>query len=241
MRQISFLLLLIIVLSCNNSVGVKSPLSQKADSNSGFHPFLAEGTYKAEYHTNKEINEGQKKLLQKLSELIQSNKQAQKYFRLIEEGEKPAFNPDMGINKKEFNQLIELFSESEPEMMNGLLMVSREGNIFTFEGKGKLSLFNSLVLKVNEPSASYKQYNLGLVKDSIDLTSEDIPKDCTIGLYEYYKGPEGILGLTGLEGSVELLIAKLKPGNKIYLSIIVRHLDSIEHPFPEFINVLIYR
>lgn len=240
-RQLSFLLLLVIVFSCNNSVGVKNPLSQKANSNSGSHPFLEEGTYSAEYLTNKELTGEQKELLHKLSELVQTNKQAQVYFNQIQEGGQPAYNPDMGITKLEFNQLIELFSDSEPEKRKGVFKILRKGDRFTIEGQGRLSLLDSLELNVNERSASFKQYSLGLVKDSIDLTGEDIPQGSTIDLYEYYKGPEGILGLTGLDGSVELLIAKLKPGNKLYFSFILRHPDNMENPFPDFITAIVYK
>jgi hypothetical protein len=88
-------------------------------------------------------------------------------------------------------------------------------------------------------SVSFKQYSMSLDKDSIDLSGEDIPKGDTIEFYEFYKGPDEILGLTGLDGVYELLICKLKPSNKTYLSFFARQPDNIEHPIPGFITVII--
>jgi hypothetical protein len=239
MRPFTFLLLLIIITSCNNSGGVRMPMPQNPDINKGFHPFLKEGSYKVEYYLNKEVTAGQKQLLRKLSKLIETNKQTQKYFRQIEEGGKPAYSSDIGISKQEFNLLIELFSYKEPEKLDGTLKIIRDGNSYKFQGQERLSLLDSLTISINSKSASFKQYSMSLVKDSIDLSGEDIPKNDTIEFYEYYKSPDGILGLTGLDGIYELLVAKLKPSNKTYLSFFARKPDNIEHPIPKFINVII--
>lgn len=214
-------------------------MSQNPDINNEFHPFLREGSYKVEYYISKEVTARHKQLLKKLSKLIETNKQTQKYFRLIEEGGKPAYSSNIGISKEEFNQLIELFSYKEPEKLNGTLNIIRDGNSFKFEGQGRLSLLDSLTINMNSKSVSFKQYSMGLLKDSIDLSGEDIPKGDTIEFYEYYKGPDGILGLTGLDGTYELLVAKLKPSNKTYLSFFARQPDNIEYPIPDLINVII--
>ena len=80
---------------------------------------------------------------------------------------------------------------------------------------------------------------MSLVKDSIDLSSDDIPKGDKIEIYEFYRGPDGILGLTGLDGAYELLIGRLKPSDRTYLWFFARQPDIIEHPIPEFITVII--
>lgn len=239
MRPFTFILVLIIITSCNNSGGVRLPKSQNSDSNNETHSFLREGSYKVEYYANKEVTAGQKQLLKKLSKLIETNEQTQKYFSQIEKGEKPAYSSNIGISKQEFNQLIELFSYKEPEKLNGTLKIIRDGNSFKFVGQGRLSLLDSLTISMNSKSVSFKQYNMGQIKDSIDLSGEDIPKGDTIELYEYYEGPDGIFGLTGLDGRYELLLAKLKPSNKTYLSIFARQPGNIENPIPDLINVII--
>ncbi|MFN4314810.1 MAG: hypothetical protein ACK4E0_10985 [Chitinophagaceae bacterium] len=182
---------------------------------------------------------GQRQLLKKLSKLIETNSLTQKYFRQIEEGGKPAYSSDIGISKQEFDQLIELFSYKEPEKLSGTLKIIKDENSFKFEGQARLSLLNSLIINMNSKSVSFTQYSMTLIKDSIDLSAEDIPQGDTIEFYEYYKGPDGILGLTGLDGIYELLVAKLKPSNKTYLSFFARRPNSIEHPIPDLINVII--
>lgn len=214
-------------------------MPQNPDVINEVRPFLKEGSYTVEYYPTKEVSPGQKQLLQKLSKRIETNSRTQKYFRQIEEGGKPEYNSTIGISKREYNQLIELFSHREPEKLNGTLKITRDGNRFKFQGQGRLSLLDSVTVSINNKSASFKQYNMSLEKDSIDLSGEYIPKGDTIEFYEFYKGPDGILGLTGLDGVYELLICKLRPSNMTYLAFFARQPDNIEHPIPEFIAVLI--
>lgn len=241
MRPFTFLLFLTIITSCNNSGGMKMPMPQAPDVNNEFHSFLKEGSYKVEYYPNKVVTAGQKQLLQKLSKLIETNSLTQKYFRQIEEGGNPAYNSNIGISKQEYNQLIELFSNREPEKLNGILKIIRDGNRLKFQGQGRLSLLDSVTISMNNKSASFKQHSMSLNKDYIEFSDEVIPKGKgdTIKVYEYYKGPDGILGLTGLDGVYELLICKLKPSNRTYLSFLARQPDNIEHPIPESITVII--
>lgn len=239
MRLLTVLLLLMIITSCNNSGGGKVPITAYPDIDSDFNPFLWEGSYKVEYYTSTEVSAVQKQILKKLSKLIETNKQTQKYFREMEEGGKPAYSSKIGISEQEFNQIVEFFSYKEPEKLNGILKVIRDGNSFRFEGQGRLSLLDSLTINMDKKLVAFKQYSLSLIEDTIDLSDEDIPKGDTIVFYEYYKGPDGILGLTGVEGIYELLVAKLKPSNKTYLSFFAKHPDIIEHPIPDLINVII--
>lgn len=240
MRQLLFLPILIILFSCNNSAGVKKPLSQTSDNKTGLHTFLLEGDYTVEYLTNKKLTSVQQALLHKVTELIRSGKSNLGYLFQLQEGGKPAWDPAMGINRQEYGQLFSLFSDSEPVKMKGLIKIRRQCDRLGFEGQGRLSLLDSLVIDINKQSAIFKYYSLERVKDTIDLSGEDIPEGYTIDQYAYYKGPAGILGLTGLPESIELLVATLKPGNKRYLSIIVRPPMESENPFPEFITAILH-
>lgn len=238
MRQISFLLLFVIVFSCNSPTREKKPFLKNTVNKTGLYPILTEGDYTVDYLTNKEITSVQQALLHKVAELIRSGKSAAAYQQLFQDGSLPAYEPAMGISRKEYDQLIALFSDSEPLKMKGTLKIRRQGDRFSFEGQGRLSLLDSLVVNLDKQSAIFRHYNLGLVKDSIDLSGEDIPLGNSIEEYAYFKGPDGILGLAGMEGSVELLIATLKPEYNLYLSFIVRPPADSEDPFPKFISAI---
>ena len=239
MRPITFILLLFIITSCNNSGGVRLPKSKNPDISKVTDTFLKEGSYKVEYYTNKEVTAAQKQLLKKLSKLIETNKKTQQYFSQIQKGEKPAYSSNIGVSKQEFNQLIELFSQKKSDKLNGMLKITRDGDSFKFQGQGRLSLLDSFTIRTNIKLVSFGQYDMSLIIDSVDLTGEDIPTGDTIELYEYYKGPDGLLGLTGLNGRYELLLAKLKPSNKTYLSVFVKQPDNVKHPIPDLINIII--
>lgn len=230
-----------IATSCQNSSGVSIPATRDLEASSEFHPYLNEGIYKVEYYPSIEVTAGDKQLLQKLSKLIETNSRTQKYFRQIEEGGKPAYNSNIGISRQEYNRLIDLFSYKATGKFNGTLTVSKVGNRLVFKGDGRLSLLDSVTVTITSISASFKQYNMSRSKDSVDLSNEDIPMGDTLEAFEFYSGPDGILGLTGLEGVYELLIGKLKPSGKTYLSFFAKQPDNSEHPIPEYITVVLDR
>lgn len=240
MHIFKLVFLITIITSCQNSPGGRMPTTRELGMSSDLHPILKEGTFKVEYYPSKEITTGHKQLLQKLSKLIETNSRTQKYFRQIEEGGKPAYHSDIGISRQEYNRLIELFSYKATEKFNGTLTVSKAGKHLTFKGDGRLSLLDSVTVNLNSISASFKQYNMSRVKDSIDLSNEDIPQSDTLEIFEFYRGPDGLLGLTGLDGVYELLIGRLMPSGRTYLSLFARQPDNLEHPLPDYITVILY-
>ena len=215
------------------------PITQETDVNGELHPFLKEGIYEVEYYPSKEITTKHKQLLQKVSKLIKTNSRTQKYFSQFEEGNNPEYNSAIGITKKEYSLLADLFTYKSPEKLKGTLTILREGNRLSFKGGGRLSLLDSLSVKIEDKSASFKNYNMSQVKDSIDVVDENIPTTDTLKTFEFYKGPDGILGLAGLDGVYELLIGKLIPSGKIYLSFFARESYNIEKPLPAYITVII--
>ena len=239
MRFFAFLLFPLIITSCNNSGGVRVPNPEDPSVNNDFHLFMKEGSFNVVYYPNKLVTAGQKQIVHKLSKLMGNNSRTQEYFSQIQAGDRPAYQPNIGISKQEYTQLIELFSNGEPEKLNGTIRIIQDGNLIKFKGQGRLSLLDSVTININNKSASFKQYSMSLNKDSIDLSGEAIPKGDTIEFYHYYKGPDGILGLTALNGVYELLICKLKPSNKTYLSFFARQPDNTEHPIAEFITAII--
>lgn len=229
---------LTIIGSCQSSSGGRMPTTIHQEPDSEIYSFLKEGSYKVEYYPSKEITTIHKKLLQKLSKLVETNPRIERYFSQIEQGEKPKYNPNIGISEQENNRLIDIFTYRTPEKHNGTLTISKQGGYFTFKGDGRLSLLDSMTVGINNKFASFKKYNMSHIKDSIDLSNEEIPKGETLETFEFYNGPDGILGLSGLDGAYELLIGKLKPSGKTYLSFFAKQPDILEHPFPEYITVI---
>jgi hypothetical protein len=230
-----------ILTSCNNSGSIKMPKADGIEPANEFHAFLKEGVYKAEYYSSNEVTPEQKLLLQKLSKLIETNKKTQDFFSKLGRNEKPVYSSAIGISRKEYNDLIDLFSYKVPEKRNGTLTIIRAGSEFNFKGVGGLSIFDSVTVKLNGETATFKQYNMSRIKDSIDLSKEEIPKGDTLADFELFGGPDGILGATGLDGEYELLIGKLKPGGRIYLSFFARQPDIINHPVSDYITVILDR
>ncbi len=232
------ILLLIFIYSCQNSGGVGKPESTRFEMTEEVHPLLKEGSYQVAYSVNKEVTQEQKKILQKLEKQLTSNENTQQFFEKAFNGEIPKFTSSIGISMKEYNGLRNLFSYNTLEKGNGVLTIMRQGNELNFKGQGRLSLLDSVKVKVNVKTVSFKQYNLSLTKDSIDLSNEDIPKGDTLDSYEFYVGPDGILGLTGLEGTYELLLSKLRRSGKTFLYFFARQPENIKHPIPEYITVI---
>jgi hypothetical protein len=239
MQILKLFLLLSVAAACHNSPGVKQAKAVQGVGQNQFHPILSEGTYSVEFYTNKEITTEQKLVLRKTVKLIERNKKAQEFYSLIAEGNNPTYNPASGISRNDYNLLTALFSAHDTVKQTGRLQISREGNLIKFRGEGKLSLLDSVFVDISRKSASFKHNTLSLDTASLDLSQEDVPAGEQIESYEFYKGPGGILGLTGMNGSYELLIGKLIPGGKIYLTFFAKETNLIEHPVPEYITLYI--
>jgi hypothetical protein len=218
------------------------PKGNDIELNHEEHPFLKEGVYKVEYFSSKEVTQKDRKLLQKLSRLLSNNTKTQQIIKEITEVDKPKFHSTLGIDRKEYESLINLLSHQPAEKQNGILTITRNENEISFIGKGQLSLLDSVTLNIINRTASFKQYKMSRINDSIDLPKEYLPPGDTLDGFEFYKGPDGILGLMGyegLEGVYELLIGELKPSGRKYLFFFARQPHIIEHPIPEHITVII--
>ena len=73
----------------------------------------------------------------------------------------------------------------------------------------------------------------------IDVTNDDIPRSDTLKDFTIYQGPVGVIGLDKRFGEYELIIGKLRPSGKTYISLFVIEPNSIDHPIPEYITVII--
>jgi hypothetical protein len=238
MHIFALLLFLAVVTSCQNSGGRKLPNTRESELNSEFHPFLREGEFNVEYYSGKIATPEQRKIFRKLSSHIKVNAKAQKFIEHISDGEKLGYTSDLGISKKEYTSLVDLFSYKDPEKSSGTLTVIRDGNNFSFKGIGGLSLLDSVSVKLNSKTAFFKQYSMDRAKDSTEVEPDEIPDGDKLDDFELYIGPEGILGLTGLDGEYELLIGRLKPSGRIYLHFFAKQPDNIEHPIPEHITII---
>ena len=239
MHIFKFPFLLILLTSCWNTPRVRIPTDVNIEVDKKFNDYLKEGEYKVEYYPGKEVTPEHKKIIQKLSKLIETNARTQKYFSKIKEGEKVEYNSNIGISRQEYDLLNDLFVYKAPKKHNGTLTISKNEDLIVFKGDGKLNLLDSVTVNINRLSASFKQYNMKRIRDSIDLSNEDIPIGDTLETYEFYSGPDGLLGLTGLDGAYELLIGKLMPSGRTYLSFFARQPFDIEHPIPDYITVIL--
>ena len=213
-----------------------TPLNMEVNKES--HPFLKEGNYQVEYYASKKVTSEHKHILQKLSKLIETNTETQKYFRQMEKSGKPVYNSKIGITRHEYDLISDLFEHKAPEKSKGTLRILRDGDRFSFKGDDRLSFLDSLFLSIRNKNASFKKYSLSHVIDPIDLSNQDLPKGDTMEAYEFYRGPGGLLGLTGLDGIYELWIGRLRPSGKTYLSFFTRQPYNIEHPIPEYVRVI---
>src|SRR5690606_17602860 len=103
----------------------------------------------------------------------------------------------------------------------GKLRIAREGNNLTFRGSDQLGLLDSLIIIDGGRLVTFGETRLLPYEDSIDLSQEYIPNGQIISDYEFYDGPQGFLSGTAIMGTYELMIARLKPSQKTYLSLYV--------------------
>lgn len=239
MRFEIYIYLIFLVTGCNSNSGLKNDKAKNLVLNNQFHPILVEGVYNATYHCNKEITLAQSRILKKVDSIFKVKNYDQGFLQQIENGEKPMYNTKFGISKIEYLSLLDIFSLEKQQNQTGKLVIKRDGDYIKFQGEGHLAILDSVFLNLKNKSVTYKNINLFQNIDSLDFSNEDIPKGDFLKSYEFYSGPDGILGLTGLNGSFELLIGKLEPSGNIYISFFAKETDNLLKPIPEYITAYI--
>lgn len=233
------LFLLVLFTSCENSTSKRMPVPEGGPVQVASHSFLKEGVYKVDYYARKEATAGEKKVLEKVSKLMETNSRTQRFFSEIDEGKKPSYSPGIGISKAEYDQLTEFFANTRPGKFSGTLSIKKEGDRLVFNGDGRLSILDSVTINIMSVSATFGQHTMRRLTDSVDLSDVYIPGNDTLQTFELYNGPDGIMGLTALGGVYELLVGKLVPGDKRYLSFFYKAPAGSDQPFPEQVIVII--
>lgn len=239
MRFEKYIFLIFLVTGCNSNSGPKNDTAKNLVINNQFHPILVEGAYKASYHCNKEITIAQSRILKKVDSILKVKNYDQDFLNQIINGGKPLYNTKLGISNNDYLILLDIFSLEKQQIQTGSLVIKREGDYIKFQGEGQLAILDSVFLNLKSKSVIYKNIILNQNSDSLDFSNEDIPKGDSLKSYEFYRGPDGILGLTGLNGSFELLIGRLEPSGKIYISFFAKEADNPLKPIPDFITAYI--
>lgn len=228
-----------VVFSCRNSTGFKGAEPALKDTIAIFQPLLPEGTHEVLCFEMKTVTAAHRQALNKLTQLYNGNKKARAFFKEVEDRASPAYKVSMGLTRQEYNLLIDLFAYNEPSRFSNLLTIRKEGTRYLFKGSERLNIFDSVTADIYGRFATYKQIKMNRVTDSVDLSAEYIPEGDTLEPYALLSGPDGIAGLTGINGKYELLIGRLKPGNRIYLSFFAKHPAGGDDPFPKYIVAIL--
>lgn len=234
-----FLILFFPLSSCNYSASTNTHDNLDLEKPIQENLFLKEGLHKVEYYASKEVTPQQVKLLKKLADLLKNNKNTQQFFNEASNGEMSKFTSNIGLTKREYDQLIDIFLYSSREKKTGTIIIARKQDVLFFKGEGPLIVLDSLNINLHTKTASFKQNEMKIVSDSLDLEDLEIPQGDTLKDVELYRGPSSLMALTGLSDRFELLIGKLRPSGRIYLSFFARYFENIEHPIPEYITVII--
>ena len=238
-HSMRFLLLFFILSSCNYSASVNTQDNLDVEKSVQQAIFLKEGVHNVEYYASKEVTPQQVKLLKKLAELLKNNKSTQQFFNEASKGNMPEFTSKIGLTRKEYNEIVDIFLYSSLEKKTGTIIIARNQDVLFFKGEGQLIVLDSLNIHLDSKTASFKQNEMKIVSDSLDLEDLEIPQGDTLQDVKLYRGPSSLMAFTGLSDRFELLIGKLHPSGRIYLSFFARYFDNIEHPIPEYITVII--
>jgi hypothetical protein len=193
---------------------------------------LLPGTYKVEYLSNKELSNEQKEILHKLFKLSSTNEYAKQFLENTTVIDLPEFDHHIGISKAEYDRLKPFFILQGPLPQTGTVTLEQFGNTVRFKGTGQLALLDSLTVDVKTYSATYKEFSLVQNLDGYNVIKEFLPKGDSLEVKHFFRGPERLTGM--LFGQYILLIGKLKPSGKTYLSFYAKLPPTIEKWVPEY-------
>ena len=166
LKILKLFFLIVFIHACNNTSRVKVPEDTAFELIDDFDPVLRKGTYAVVYFASTEVSRQQKAIFNKLAQAIQTNEKARQFFNKASQGQTPEYNPDMGINRKEYQTVLDLFSNKPRQQKSGTLVISRDGDVFNFKGQERLALLDSLTVNVKKNSATFKHYTMFAISDS---------------------------------------------------------------------------
>ncbi len=204
-------------LGCNNSTGHKLRINNTEDNLYYLNPYFKEGKNDVTYYASKELTNAQKYLLQKVVKLAMDNERTAYFFNEIKKSGTAIFSNEIGITRKEFDNLVQIFTNDEPSEKKGVIEIRRDKDYFEIKGVGQLRLFDSLRINTKDSIALYKKIDLQTPKGSFNLAYDNIPRGELLDSVLFLKGPVGIAGLIDINGTYELIIGRLKPSGRTYL------------------------
>ena len=234
----------IALVGCNNSTGHKLRMNNTEDNLYYLNPYFKEGKNDVTYYASKELTNAQKHLLQKVVKLAIVNEKTASFFDEIKKSGTAIFSSEIGITRKEFENVVQIFTYDEPSEKKGVIEIRRDKDYFEIKGVGQLRLFDSLQINTKDSIALYKKIDLQIPKDSFNLSYDNIPTGEHLDSVLFLKGPVGIAGLIDINGTYELIIGRLKPSGRTYLSFyadppIVQALETSEPRIPRYCTMII--
>jgi len=234
------LILLLLFYSCTNRDGGGKSELARVKVGKELHSILKEGDFEVDYFANKQLTDYENEVLLKLGKFFDGDHpEAESFLKELDADPKLQYRSGIGLSRKEFDTLKAFFGPRTPIKKTGKLRIAREGNNLTFQGTDQLGLLDSLIIIDGGGLVTLGETRLLHYEDSIDLSQEYIPDGEIISDYEFYVGPQGFLSGTAIMGTYELLIGKLNPSQKTYISLYVMPpSNKNKHGLPMFVHLV---
>src|SRR5829696_1103683 len=123
----TILLLVFVLYSCQNSTGGYRPATNHSELRRPVDSFLKEGVCNVIYYASKQLNAVDRALLHKSAQLIKRNEHTSRFFEQLTKGETPTFTTNMGMTKKEFQKLTNIFAYERPKETRGQFEILQKG------------------------------------------------------------------------------------------------------------------
>ena len=143
------------------------------------------------------------------------------------------------LSKQEWRKLNDVLRMDQLIEYSDTLDIVNNESSFSFRGRGRLGLLDSLRINLNSGNASWGEISLDLVVDSVDISLPEMMTGDSLANYQLYRGPGGLLGLVPSIGKCEVLIGRLVPGNRLYIEFYTNIASESGLPVPELIIVVL--
>ncbi len=215
-RCLLLILFSLTIQTCNNSYNRK--YSERTEYQLTLLKLLKNGKHTVTYLTHEEKTAKQSEVLKKyMNAVLSNNDWYLGFYDSLLKGKKLVYETKMGISKNEFDTLLIIFN-NRLFLQKGEISIKVDENKIEFKGDGKLSIFDSLIINLNDSSVIYKDYRL-IITDSIAINVDSLPNNESLKSPYIYKGPLSVMSIIPIfdDRKYRLVLGHLGKSGKTYL------------------------
>lgn len=228
--------LVFVLVSCGQPGKVNIAETKSSAYETELRAGLQSGAYLVTYHAHKMPRDERLRAVQGAGKLFKDAGILSDTLHRYDNIESILYSDSSGLMPQQLTSLLEAITLDDLEVFTDTLEITASENSLLFRGRGRLNFLDSLQIFFESEIASWRETSLELVPDSLTLPLPELTRGDSWISYQIYRGPGGMLGLVPAFGESELIVGRISPGNRFYLSFFINMMTAEGFALPELIT-----